>query len=80
MWILHRVKYLKNLDFNKFCLSNIIYLKDLTPANIMFYANGDVKLIDFGLSRYYASPNKLLSRNPVTRLLFIKKSKKYLKY
>jgi hypothetical protein len=33
----------------------------------MIDKNGTIKLIDFGLSRYYASPNKIMSKNTVTR-------------
>ena len=40
--------------------------KDLKPSNLLIKSNGKIKVSDFGLSRYYGSPDALLSKNVAT--------------
>jgi cyclin-dependent kinase 7 len=42
-------------------------VKDLKPANILVAKSGDVKLADFGLARYYGSPEKEMTQRVITK-------------
>jgi serine/threonine protein kinase len=46
--------------------NNGILHRDLAPANILINKNGVVKIADFGLSRFIASPDKSMSGGVVT--------------
>jgi cyclin-dependent kinase 7 len=46
--------------------NNGILHRDLAPANILINRNGVVKIADFGLSRFIASPDKPMSDGVVT--------------
>lgn len=45
----------------------IIFLKDLKPNNLLINSAGILKIGDFGLARYYGSPNRLYTHQVVTR-------------
>ena len=45
---------------------NGILHRDLAPSNILINKNGVVKIADFGLSRFIASPDKPMTRGVVT--------------
>ena len=42
-------------------------LQDLSSGNVMIAPDGTVKLIDFGLSKNYGTPEKQHSKNVTTR-------------
>jgi cyclin-dependent kinase 7 len=41
--------------------------KDLKPNNLLIDPNGILKLGDFGLAKYYGSPNRIYTHQVVTR-------------
>ena len=46
---------------------NGILHRDLAPSNILINKNGIVKIADFGLSRFIASPDKPMTRGVITK-------------
>ena len=47
--------------------NNGILHRDLAPSNILLNKKGEVKIADFGLSRFIASPDKPMSNGVVTK-------------
>lgn len=52
-------KYFKQIADALLCLNlNGIVHRDLKPANIMFSSSGELKIVDFGLSRFYSKDSE----------------------
>ena len=52
-------KYFKQIADALLCLNmNGIVHRDLKPANIMFTSAGDLKIVDFGLSRFFSKDSE----------------------
>ncbi|RMZ82856.1 hypothetical protein DV737_g1901, partial [Chaetothyriales sp. CBS 132003] len=49
-----------------YCHSHFILHRDIKPGNLLIAANGEVKLADFGLARYFAEPGSPMTTNVVT--------------
>lgn len=45
----------------------IIYFQDLKPNNLLVNSEGILKLGDFGLAKFYGSPNRIYTHQVVTR-------------
>lgn len=46
---------------------NFILHRDLKPNNLLMNHNGRIKITDFGLARYFGSPNRIYTHQVVTR-------------
>lgn len=42
-------------------------LKDMKPNNLLINEEGILKIADFGLAKFYGSPNKVYTHQVVTR-------------
>jgi len=51
----------------EFLHSHFILHRDLKPNNLLMNADGVLKIGDFGLARYYGSPNRTYTHQVVTR-------------
>lgn len=62
-WCLHRViSFLLLVKSNKF-----LNFQDLKPNNLLVNSTGILKLGDFGLAKFYGSPNRVYTHQVVTR-------------
>ncbi|KAJ2977550.1 hypothetical protein NUW58_g7778 [Xylaria curta] len=50
-----------------FCHENYVLHRDIKPNNLLIAADGEVKLADFGLARYFADPYRPMTSNVITR-------------
>ena len=64
-WILHRVSLFGQIP------ANHDRLQDLKPNNLLMNSAGKMKIADFGLARFFGSPNRLYTHQVVTRWYFL---------
>lgn len=50
-----------------FCHESFVLHRDIKPNNLLIAADGEVKLADFGLARYFADPHQNMTSNVITR-------------
>ena len=58
---------LQTLQGLEYLHTNWILHRDLKPNNLLVDSNGCLKLGDFGLAKYFGSPNRLYTHEVVTR-------------